>query len=87
MRIVADLYVVLLDAIFARGADAVDHGARGCYFAENGEHAAYDVSRAIGEAMVALGHASDAEPTTFTDTELELYFGSVVRAGPCSCAG
>ncbi|GJE97531.1 NAD(P)-binding protein [Phanerochaete sordida] len=74
---VADLYIILLDAIASKGADAVDHGARGCYFAENGEHAAYEISRAIGEAMVALGRASDPEPTPFTDDELKHYFGSV----------
>ncbi|GJE97532.1 NAD(P)-binding protein [Phanerochaete sordida] len=74
---VADLYILLLDTISTRGADAVDHGARGCYFAENGEHTAYDIARAIGAAMVALGRANDAEPTAYTDAELELYFGSV----------
>ena len=80
----ADLFIVLFDAIRKNGKDAVDHGARGYYFAEIGEYAWRDVAAAIGEALVALGLAKDAEPTSFSDDELAKYFGSVVGA-PVAC--
>lgn len=48
---------------------AFSHGLSGFYFAENGEHTLYTVSEAIGKAMVDLGKAEDATPTTFTDDE------------------
>lgn len=72
------MYVVLYDAIVQKGADNVDHGIRGYYYGENGEHSWYDISKAIGRAMVELGLSKSDEPTTFTDEELEKYFGSVV---------
>ncbi|EKM58500.1 uncharacterized protein PHACADRAFT_193621 [Phanerochaete carnosa HHB-10118-sp] len=74
---VADLYIILYDAIITKGPENVDHGVRGYYFGENGEHPWYDISKGIGEAMVALGLTNDPEPTTFTDEELEKHFGSV----------
>jgi len=74
---VADLYIVLYDSIITKGTENVDHGIRGYYFGENGEHSWYDISKAIGEAMVELGLTNDPEPTTFTDEELAKYFGSV----------
>ncbi|GJE96185.1 NAD(P)-binding protein [Phanerochaete sordida] len=74
---VSDLYIILYDAIVTKGTEGVDHGIRGYYFGENGEHAWGDISRAVGQAMVALGLATEAEPTAFTDEELEKYFGSV----------
>ena len=52
------------------------HGWEGFYFGENGEHSWYQISRAIGEAMVALGLTTDPEPTAFTTDELVKYFGS-----------
>lgn len=80
------MYIILYDAIVAKGADNVDHGIRGYYFGENGEHQWYDISKEIGRAMVELGLSKDAEPTTFSDEELVKYFGSVVRV-PWSSTG
>lgn len=74
---VSDLYIVLYDAIITKGTENVDHGIRGYYFGENGEHSWYDISRAVGEAMVELGLTKDPEPTAFSDEELVKYFGSV----------
>ena len=73
----ADFYILLLDAILAN-PDKVGHGWEGIYFEESGEHSWYQMSRAIGEAMVALGLATDAEPTSLTPEELVKYFGSVL---------
>ncbi|KAK7690469.1 hypothetical protein QCA50_005567 [Cerrena zonata] len=70
---VADLYIVLYDAIVAN-PDKVGHGREGYYFGENGEHTWYSISRAIGEAFVDLGISTDPEPTSLTDDELIKYF-------------
>ncbi|TFK91170.1 NAD-P-binding protein [Polyporus arcularius HHB13444] len=72
---VADLYIVLYDAIVAN-PEKVGHGWEGIYFGENGEHSWYQISKAIGEAMVALGISTDPEPTSFTTEEMVKYFGS-----------
>jgi hypothetical protein len=71
--LVADLYVKLYDAILAD--EAVDHGRNGYYFGASGEHSLYDVGKAIGEALVALGKSKSPEPTTFSQAELDKYFG------------
>ncbi|KAI0649448.1 NAD-P-binding protein [Trametes meyenii] len=72
---VADLYIVLFDAIVSK-PEQTGHGWEGLYFGENGEHSWYQISRAIGDALVALGIAQDPEPTTFTVPELIKYFTS-----------
>lgn len=71
--------MVLYDAIITKGADNVDHGIRGYYIGENGEHSWYDVSKEIGRVMVELGLSKDAEPTAFSDEELVKYFPFAVR--------
>ena len=65
----ADLYIVLYDWIVTR--PATGHGREGIYFGVNGEHSLYDVGKAIGEAMVAIGRADNPEPTTFTKEEID----------------
>ena len=69
---VADLYIVLYDSIIAN--PATGHGREGFYFGENGEHTLYDVGKAIGEALVAIGKADNPEPTTFSKEDLDRYF-------------
>jgi hypothetical protein len=70
---VAGLYVVLLDKLL-QNPDPVPHGREGFYFGENGEHSLYEVSKTIGEGLVAMGKSSDAEPTTFSKDEIDKYF-------------
>ncbi|GJE90825.1 NAD(P)-binding protein [Phanerochaete sordida] len=72
----ADLFVLLFDAVTARGADNVGHGTHGYYFAGNDEAAWRDIARAIGDALRALGRTRDAAPTPFSDAELAQYFFS-----------
>ncbi|KAH9929443.1 uncharacterized protein B0H18DRAFT_211618 [Fomitopsis serialis] len=72
----ADMYTVLLDAITANPQSA-GHGWEGYYFAENGHISYYEIGKAIGQALVDLGFADNAEPTPFTDDELVNYWGSV----------
>ncbi|KAF7325704.1 hypothetical protein MKEN_00420600 [Mycena kentingensis (nom. inval.)] len=75
----ADLYSLLWDGIAAN--PNLGHGREGYFFGESGEHSLYQVGKAIGEAMVALGKAQSAEPTTFTQPELDKYFGGSAYLG------
>lgn len=70
--LVADLYIVLYDSIITN--PATGHGREGFYFGENGEHTLYDVGKAIGEALVAIGKTDNPEPTTLTKEEIDRYF-------------
>lgn len=60
--------------------DSIGHGSNGYYVGENGDHTWYDVSKAIGKALVKRGLSKSDEPTTFADEELIKYWGSVVRS-------
>jgi hypothetical protein len=80
---VADLFKLIVDSVIFHSVDgnkpsihssAFSHGLSGFYFAENGEHTLYAVSEAIGKAMVDLGKAKNATPTTFTDDETQRLF-------------
>jgi hypothetical protein len=68
----ADLYIVLYNSIITN--PAIGHGREGIYFGENGEYSFYELARAIGEALVAVGKTDNPEPTTFTKKELDGYF-------------
>jgi hypothetical protein len=70
---VADLYVVLYNSIVSN--PATPHGREGIYFGENGEHNFYDIGKAIGEALTAIGKLDNPEPTMFTKEEIVKYFG------------
>ncbi|OSC98275.1 NAD-P-binding protein [Trametes coccinea BRFM310] len=72
---VAELYIVLFDSIM-NNPEKTGHGWEGFYFGENGEHSWYQISRAVGEAMVELGLTDDPEPTPFSTDELIKYFGT-----------
>ena len=67
--------MVLFDAI-VRSPDSTGHGWEGFYFGESGEHSWYQISKTIGDALVQLGIAAEAEPTSFSTEELVKYFGS-----------
>ncbi|RDB25574.1 Uncharacterized protein C2A9.02 [Hypsizygus marmoreus] len=76
---VADLYVVLYDAIISN--PATGHGREGIYFAENGEISLYDVGVAISKVLVELGRGKSAEPTPFTEEEVDKYFAGIPYFG------
>lgn len=71
--LVAELYITLFNSI--RTDPTTPHGRNGFYFGESGEHRLYDVSLGIGKALVALGKSDKAEPTTFTQDDLNKHFG------------
>ncbi|KAF7348993.1 hypothetical protein MVEN_01420300 [Mycena venus] len=75
----ADLYAMLYDNIVAN--TDTGHGRNGFYFGASGEHSLYDVARAIGEVLVALGKSESAEPTTFSQADLDKYFGGSAYLG------
>ena len=68
-----DLYMLLVDAVLGDPA-SVPHGREGYYFGATEEHSWYEASRAIGEAMVALGKTDNPEPTSFTDEEIAKWY-------------
>ena len=72
-----DLFIILFDAVVSKQA-IVGHGRNGYYFGGNGDYLWYDLSEAIGKALVKRGLIEVEEPTTFTSEELIKYFGSEV---------
>ncbi|OSC98263.1 NAD-P-binding protein [Trametes coccinea BRFM310] len=72
----AEFYALLFDKV-VDDPEGAPHGRTGIYLLENGEHTWYDISKAIAEAMVALGLSSSDQPTPFTDEEMARFFGSV----------
>jgi len=76
---VAELYMLLVDRVL-QDPDEVPHGREGFYFGENGEHTFYELSRAIGEGLVAIGKSSDAEPSTFSKEEIDKYLHGYIMA-------
>ncbi|KAF8158469.1 hypothetical protein B0H34DRAFT_846653 [Crassisporium funariophilum] len=82
---VADLYVVLFDAI-RTNPSGVPHGREGYYFAENCEYSAEEVARAISEALVDLGVGTSREPSAFTEEECGKYWKAwTYLATNCYC--
>ena len=74
-----DLFIILWDAVVSN-PEKIGHGRDGFYFGENGEHLWYDISKAIGKALVKRGISKSDEPTPFTTEELVKYFGSEVSS-------
>ena len=65
--------MLLVDAVL-RDPAGIPHGREGYYFGATEEHSWYEASRAIGEAMVALGKTDNPEPTSFTDEEIAKWY-------------
>ncbi|KAI0740929.1 hypothetical protein C8Q76DRAFT_791308 [Earliella scabrosa] len=75
----AELYYLLFDAALFNPSK-IGHGPEGYFFAENGEHSLHALARAVGDALVAVGRATEAEPNEFTPEERLKYFGSEFAA-------
>ncbi len=71
---VADMYIVLFDRIRA-DPEGTPNGREGYYFCVNGEHYMYDVCKKIAEALVQRGKGRSPEPTSFTEADLDKYYG------------
>lgn len=66
---------MLFDAILANPSK-LGHGREGYYFVGADECKWYDVIKAIGQALVDIGRADDAEPNELTPEERVQIFGS-----------
>jgi hypothetical protein len=66
LLLVADLYIILYDAIREGKAG---HGREGLYFGENGEHRLRDIAVSIAEALHDLGVSDSREPTPFDEQD------------------
>ncbi|KAJ7330826.1 NAD-binding protein [Mycena albidolilacea] len=73
LRDVADLYIVLYDAIITDTMTA--HGRSGLYFAENGTHELVQVGEIIARTLFEHGRGKSPKPTSFTTEEGVKYFG------------
>ena len=78
----ADLFIVIFDEAL-KDAPTLGHGREGFYFAENGEHSWYAISKEIARVLVEKGIGASDEPTSFTADELVQYWGSEVRLFRC----
>jgi hypothetical protein len=78
-NIVADLYIVLYDAIITD--TTTTHGRSGLYFAENGTHELVQVGEIIARTLFEHGRGKSPKPTSFTTEEGVKYFGPLV----CRC--
>ena len=68
----ADLYILLLNHVLEKPEDT-PHGREGFFFGESDEHSFYEVGKAIGDALVAIGKSDNSEPSTLTKQEIEKY--------------
>ncbi|TRM56130.1 hypothetical protein BD626DRAFT_541523 [Schizophyllum amplum] len=80
-----DLFMLVFDAA-VRDPAGTGHGREGYYIAASDEHTWYQISKAIGEAMVKFERASDSEPTSFTKEELDKFYGGSEYLGSNSRA-
>ncbi|TFK91171.1 NAD-P-binding protein [Polyporus arcularius HHB13444] len=71
----AEFYYLLFDAVLS-DPTKLGHGREGYYFVAADECKAYDIIKGIGEALVDLGRADNAEPTELTPEERVQIFGS-----------
>ncbi len=69
--------MIIFDAATKRPSET-PHGREGFFFAENGEHTWYSISKEISRVLVQMGIGYSDEPTTFTKGELIKYWGSEV---------
>ena len=79
---VTNLYDILFNAVISSEHASIGHGRNGYYFGGSGDYLWYDLSEAIGKALVKRGLIEVEEPTAFTREELIKYFGSEVSFLP-----
>lgn len=70
--------MIIFDAATKRASET-SHGQEGFFFAENGEHTWFSISKEISRVLAQTGIGYSDEPTTFTASELIKYWGSEVR--------
>jgi nucleoside-diphosphate-sugar epimerase len=75
----ADLYVLVFNSILSASEpqQAPGHGWEGFYFAENGSFVFRDLSLAIGQALEKMGKVTDANPSAYTQEDLDKFYAGV----------
>lgn len=68
----ADLYILLLNRVLEKPGDT-PHGREGFFFGESDEHTFYEIGKAIGDALVAIGKSDNPEPSSLTKEEIQKY--------------
>ncbi|KAH7927395.1 NAD(P)-binding protein [Leucogyrophana mollusca] len=73
----AALFITVFEAATnpAAASELAGHGREGFYFGENGEHTLYDACKVMAQALYEKGKSESSEPTTFSEEELQKYFG------------
>ncbi|EAU83195.2 hypothetical protein CC1G_07877 [Coprinopsis cinerea okayama7 len=85
----ADLYMLIFNAA-RTSPDKIGHGRDGFYIAETCDYRPKEIMRTVGEVLAKLGLVEDAEPNSFTESEVEEHIGSFlgsVIAGNCKAKG
>ncbi|KAL0952912.1 hypothetical protein HGRIS_007127 [Hohenbuehelia grisea] len=77
---VADMYIAIFNGALSANPKA-SHGRSGFYFAENGEHTMRLLVTSIAQVLHSMGLGDSPVPTTFTQAELDRYFGGGGRDG------
>jgi hypothetical protein len=75
--IVADLYVLLFNAILERKHPSLGQGREGYYFGESGEYQQLEVCKIIGQTLYELGKSKTPDPTPLTKEEIGQFFNGV----------
>jgi len=77
----AELYILLLDAVLDNDVEDLGHGRSGYYFAENGEHQMIEIGRRIAEDLCSMGKGRSPVPHSFDSKEMAKYFPNGTSLG------
>lgn len=69
-----DLYSLLYDAIQNKHPKA-GHGREGYYNAGYEEYSMHQLATSLSQGLVALNRGTNTEPSSFTQEELDKFFG------------
>jgi len=75
---VASHFALVYTAALSGGAP---HGEKGYFLCTAGEYRLVEAALAIGETMLKNGWTKNAEPTSFTEEELDKYYGAIEKKG------
>ncbi|KAA1467579.1 NAD(P)-binding protein [Dentipellis sp. KUC8613] len=70
---VAQMFIVVFDAVLGPNGQSVAHGREGFYYVENGEYELMDVSKEVAKAFYDLGIQKTPDVKPFTEEEKAKY--------------
>jgi hypothetical protein len=71
---VSDLYTLIFNSALADNPE-LGHGTNGYYIGANGEYTLSKATKLIAQELHALGKSAAPEPTSYTEEELQKFFG------------